>query len=188
VPDLQLNAEYAALARDRRTDRGLRDYLRGKVQRAQDLIGAIAMRQATLLRVATAMMRRQPGFLAHGRSALRPMRMAELATELGMHTSTISRAIAGKHVATDLGLFRLRDCFDGGWTAGEADGPARCAVAERIAGLVQAEDKRAPLSDEAIVAALRAADIDVARRTVAKFRRQLQIPSSYQRRRHGSIS
>lgn len=189
LPDLQVNAEYAALAGDRTTAREVRDYLKPKLRSARDLIDAVQQRQATLLRVTEAVMREQRPFLQKGRAAIRPLRMSDIADQVGLHTSTISRAIAGKSVQTDRGVFRLRDFFDGGRidsTAGEGQG--RMAVAEQIAELIGAEDKGRPLSDDDLVARLQARGVQCARRTVTKYRKQLGIPSSYLRRRFGDPS
>lgn len=188
LPDLQVSAEYAALARDRGTAPEVRAYLKPKLRSARDFIDAVAHRQATLLRVVDAVLRAQVAFLQKGATAIKPLRMADVAGQLGMHASTISRAIAGKSVQTDRGVFRLRDFFDGG--RAEADGPdgegqGRLAIAQRIAELVAAEDKARPLSDDELVERLAAAGIRCARRTVTKHRRQLGLPSSYLRRRYG---
>ena len=188
LPDLQVNAEYAALARAKATPPEVREYLRPKLRSARDLIEAVAQRQSTLLRVVDAIMRAQRGFLQQGRAAIKPMRMADVADELRLHASTISRAIAGKHVQTDRGVFRLRDFFDGGRAdaAGAGvQGQGRMAIAQQIAELVAAEDKSAPLSDDDLVARLQARGVQCARRTVTKHRKELGIPSSYLRRRYG---
>ncbi|MBX3463845.1 MAG: RNA polymerase factor sigma-54 [Planctomycetes bacterium] len=186
VPELAVNSDYAAMASDRGTAREVRDYLRPKLRSARDLIEAVQQRQETLLRVVRAVLQEQPEFLARGRSGIRPLRMSEIADRLGLHTSTVSRAIAGKHVQTDRGVFRLRDFFDGGRIdAVPAAGQGRMAVAQQIADLVAAEDKRAPLSDDDLVAALQRRGVQAARRTVTKYRRDLGIPSSYRRRRFG---
>lgn len=186
LPDLQVSAEYQALAGDRATAPEVRSYLRPKLRSARRLIDAVHQRQATLLRVIDAVMRQQRAFLQRGRAAIRPLRMAAIAAELGMHTSTVSRAIAGKSVQTDRGVFALRDFFDGeraGSTGGEGQG--RLAIAEQIAELVAGEDKQSPLSDDELVARLRARGVACARRTVTKHRQRLGIPSSYRRRRYG---
>jgi len=187
VPELAVDQDYAALAGDRGTARDVRDYLRPKLRRARDLIEAVAMRQATLLRVVQAVFREQLPFLQQGRSAIRPLRMSDVADRLGLHTSTVSRAIAGKHVQTERGLYRLRDFFDGGRIEAPAGpGQGRLALAQRIQDLVAAEDKAHPLSDDELVAALLAHGASAARRTVTKYRKELGIPSSYQRRRFGA--
>jgi RNA polymerase sigma-54 factor len=189
LPDLQVNAEYQALAKDRSTAREVRDYLRPKLRSARDLIDAVHQRQATLLRVCEAVMHEQRPFLAKGRTAIRPLRMSDIAARIGMHTSTVSRAIAGKHVQTDRGVFRLRDFFDGSRVeAPAAEGQGRMAIAEQIGEIVAHEDKRAPLSDDDLVARLQQRGVQCARRTVTKYRKQLGIPSSYLRRRFADPS
>lgn len=183
LPDLHVNAEYAALAGDRRTEREVRDYLRPKLRSARDLIEAIRQRQATLARVVEAVMTQQAPFLERGRVAIRPLRMSEIAQQLELHTSTVSRTIAGKYVQTDRGVFALRDFFDGGRIAAAAShGQGRMAIAQQIADLVAAEDKHSPLSDDELVRLLGERGVQVARRTVAKYRTELGIASSYQRR------
>lgn len=189
MPELAVNADYAALAGDRGTAREVRDYLRPKLRSARDLIEAVRHRQETLLRVVQAVMGEQAQFLAQGKSAIRPLRMSEIADRLGLHTSTVSRAIAGKHVQTDRGVFRLRDFFDGGRIdAAPTAGQGRMAVAQQIQDLVAAEDKTAPLSDDHLVAALAQRGVQAARRTVTKYRKELGIPSSYLRRKFGDQS
>jgi RNA polymerase sigma-54 factor len=189
LPELQVNADYAAMASDRGTPREVRQYLRPKLRSAKDLIDAVAQRQATLLRVVEAVMREQLPFLQKGRAAIRPLRMSQVAEQIGVHTSTVSRTIAGKHIQTDRGIFALRDFFDGGRIdAAPSEGQGRMAVAEQVAEIVGAEDKSAPLSDDDIVARLAARGVQAARRTVAKYRKELGIPSSYLRRRFGDPS
>ena len=143
----------------------------------------IRQRQATLARVVEAVMTQQAPFLERGRVAIRPLRMSEIAQQLELHTSTVSRTIAGKYVQTDRGVFALRDFFDGGRIAAAAShGQGRMAIAQQIADLVAAEDKHSPLSDDELVRLLGERGVQVARRTVAKYRTELGIASSYQRR------
>ncbi len=189
MPELAVNADYAAMAGDRGTAREVRDYLRPKLRSARDLIEAVRNRQQTLLRVVQAVMAEQTQFLAMGKSGIRPLRMSEIAERLGLHTSTVSRAIAGKHVQTDRGVFRLRDFFDGGRIdALPTAGQGRMAVAQQITDLVATENKTSPLSDDDLVAALAQRGVQAARRTVTKYRKELGIPSSYLRRRFGEQS
>ena len=110
--------------------------------------------------------------------------MSDIADGLELHTSTVSRTIAGKYVQTDRGVFPLREFFDGGRIdAAPSEGQGRMAVSQQIQDLVDQEDKLHPMSDDDIVAALTQRGVQVARRTVAKYRRELGIPSSYQRRK-----
>ena len=183
LPDLQINDEYAALAGDRRTAREVREYLRPKLRAARDLIEAVQQRKATLARVVRATMERQRAFLEKGRAAIKPLRMSDVADQLELHTSTVSRAIAGKYLQTDRGVFALREFFDGGRIdAAPGEGQGRMGVSQLIRELVDQEDKQRPMADDEIVAALEERGVQVARRTVAKYRRELEIPSSYQRR------
>jgi RNA polymerase sigma-54 factor len=186
MPVLGVSAQYESMLKSSATERAVRDYLRGKVRSARELIDAIAHRQETLGRVVAAVMLRQPEFLARGRAGIRPLRMAEVADTLELHTSTVSRAIAGKYVQTDHGVMALRDFFDGGTGGAETAGTGRLAVRTRVAELVADEDKAEPLSDDDLVQALAARGITVARRTVTKYRRELGIPSSFLRRREST--
>jgi RNA polymerase sigma-54 factor len=184
LPDLRVNAEYAALAGDRHTTREVRDYLRPKLRSAKDLIDAINQRKATLTRVVTAVMQQQLAFMEAGRTSIRPLRMSQIAAELEMHTSTVSRTIAGKYIQTDRGIFALRDFFDGGRIdAAPTAGQGRIAVGQQIAELIAAENKQSPLSDDELVSVLQKRGVQIARRTVAKYRRELAIASSYLRRK-----
>jgi RNA polymerase sigma-54 factor len=184
LPDLGIADGYELLAASKETTPDIREYLSKKLHSARGLIDAVDQRRRTLGRVTAAIMQHQREFLHRGKSALRPLRMSEVAAELGLHPSTISRAINGKHVQTDRGILPLREFFDGNRRAAptECDGAGRLAIKERIQQLIAAEDSRAPLSDDDLVRLLAAKEIHVARRTVAKYRRELDIPSSYRRR------
>jgi len=187
LPGLGIDAEYAALASDPGAAADVKDYLRPKLRLARDLISALEQRQETLLRVVRAVMEQQLQFLQRGRTAIVSLRMSEIASVVELHTSTVSRAIAGKHVATEFGLFRLRDFFDGGRLNGSdaRAGQGRMGVVQQVADLVEAEDKSVPLSDDDLSRALQAKGLHAARRTIAKYRKELGIPSSYRRRRFG---
>ncbi|MCA8941345.1 MAG: RNA polymerase factor sigma-54 [Planctomycetes bacterium] len=190
LPVLRINEHYAAMVRAPDTERSVKRYLRDKLQSARDLMSAIRQRKETLARVGAAVMAHQRAFLEHGRAASRPLKMSVIADELGVHNSTVSRAIAGKYVQTTHGVFALRDFFDGDRTArraSEGDGAkGRMAVLHAIEQLVGNEDKHDPLSDEQLVERLAELGMELARRTVAKYRKELGIRSSWQRRRHGS--
>ena len=140
-------------------------------------------------------MAHQREFLERGRAALRPLAMASIAGGLGLHVSTVSRAIAGKHVATEHGTLALRDFFDGGApdartadgrVAPAAAGTGRLGIQEHVKDLVAAEDPARPLSDDDLVGLLSARGIRVARRTVAKYRTELGIKTSFLRRKYGA--
>ena len=164
-----------------------RAYLAEKVEKARWVLEAVEMRGVTLLRVAQAALIHQAEFLRDGPTALVPLSMKDVAAELDLATSTVSRAVAGKTVQTAWGIVPLRSLFQ--TAAGEgAEGQAASAteaVRGRVKALVEGENPSSPLSDEALVEALVAEGHKVARRTVAKYRGELGIPSSYRRKRHG---
>jgi RNA polymerase sigma-54 factor len=186
LPELAVSPRYAALARG--GDAALRRYLRPKIAAARGLIRALGHRQRTLLAVAAAILQRQAPFLEHGVRQMRALRMADVAAALGCHTSTVSRAIAGKWVATAHGAFALRAFFDGAHlgAAQAASAPrlGQRGVQARIRDLIAGEAPDRPLSDDELLALLRSEGIRVARRTVAKYRADLGLPSQWQRRSH----
>jgi len=181
LPPMRVDPGVRALSRDRGLAPEVRRRLRGKIDQARWLLQAVEQRRETLQRVATAVFSHQEPFLRHGPERVRPLRMAEVARWLGIHPSTVSRAVADKHAETPFGIFPLRWFFQAG-AAGEDD-VARERVRELVWTIVSVEDKSAPLSDDAIVAELAARGHAVARRTVAKYRTELDLPSSYRRRR-----
>ena len=133
-------------------------------------------------------MRRQQGFLAGGVGQLRPLILRDIAEAVEMHESTVSRVTANKYIATPRGLFELKYFFTTAIAGTTGDSHSAEAVRYRIRSMIAAEDARATLSDDAIVAALRREGVDIARRTVAKYREALRIPSSVQRKREKALS
>jgi RNA polymerase sigma-54 factor len=134
--------------------------------------------------VATEIVRQQDGFFAHGVQHLRPLNLKAIADAIGMHESTVSRVTANKYMATSRGIFELKYFFTAAISAADGgEAHSAEAVRHRIRQLIEAEAGDGVLSDDAIVAKLRAAGIDIARRTVAKYREAMRIPSSVQRRR-----
>ncbi len=186
IPPLRLRSDYERLAKKASTERDTRHFLRSHIQSARDLIRAVEQRKETLGRVVRAALDRQLPFLEKGKAFLRPMKMQEVAEAIGVHLSTVSRAIANKYLETDWGLFALRDLFDGGRTVGGGDRghEARISIQERLKKIIAAEDPKAPLSDEAVAEALEKEGIHIARRTVAKYRNECQIPSRWRRKQH----
>lgn len=186
LPDLGVDEEYQAMVSRRQTDATTRDYLRGKLRSARDLIYAVEQRKRTLGRVCLAVMERQREFLHQGPLAVCPLAMSVVAEDVGLHASTVSRAIAGKFVQTDHGIFPLRSFFDGnrGTAPTGGVGKGRMAIRDHVRDLVQGEDPAQPLSDEGIVRGLLLRNIKVARRTVAKYRKELGIASSWRRREY----
>ena len=168
---------------DGKQDPKVRDYLKRKIDSAKWLIEAIAQRQSTLERVVKEIVKRQRDYLDFGVSHLRPLKMQEIADVLGIHVSTVSRAISEKYAQTPRGIVPLKFFFTGG-TENESGGvESRLSVKERVRELIDAEDKHNPLSDDEVAEQLKNKfGLEIARRTVTKYRKALNIPSSRQRR------
>jgi RNA polymerase sigma-54 factor len=161
-----------------------KSYLAECLQSATWLVRALDQRARTILKVANEIVRQQDGFFAHGVEHLRPLNLKTVAEAISMHESTVSRVTANKYMATSRGLFELKYFFTSAIAAahgGEAHSAE--AVRHRIKQLIDAETAADVLSDDTIVDKLRVSGIDIARRTVAKYREAMRIPSSVQRRR-----
>ena len=156
-------------------------YLRGRLQEARWLLKNLAQRGETLLKVVQCLVRQQSGFLEFGPQALRPLTLREVAAEVGLHESTISRAISRKYVRTPRGTIPLRAFFASGIGTEGGGEASSIAIQEMIKRLVEAENPRKPLSDARLAETLKEAGVPVARRTVAKYRELLNIPSSHER-------
>lgn len=185
VPNLKVSEAYQRMARERGTDDATRTLLSESIRRAQWFIDAVEQRGATLLRVVHVIVRVQRDALEQGFAALRPMPMTDVASELGMNVSTVSRAVSGKWASTPRGPVELRRFFSGGRETESGADLSWDAVKAIVKEIVDAEDRRAPLSDSAIAARLKERGITLARRTVVKYREQMGIPSARMRRRHG---
>jgi RNA polymerase sigma-54 factor len=182
LPEVRIDGEVKRLASDDEQPREVRRYLRGRLDQARWVVEAVEQRRATLLRVARTVFAHQVAFLEHGPGHLVPLRMSQVAGWLQLHVSTVSRAVSGKHVQTPWGIFPLRHFFQA--SAGSATDSARDDVREEVRRVVAAEDPARPLSDDEIVLEMGKRGLKLARRTVAKYRKELEIPSSYRRRRY----
>ena len=160
-------------------------YLRGQLQEARWLIKSLDSRADTLLRVARSIIRQQSGFLEYGPQAMRPLTLREVAEELGLHESTISRATTRKFLRTPRGTFEFRYFFSSGISNSDGGGTSATAIQSMIRKLVDTENPRAPLSDARLAELLKAEGIPVARRTVAKYREAIHIGPSSERQRLG---
>ena len=181
--ELRLSPTYRQLLRDNKKDRQLAEFVKKRVESARWFIDAIQQRQSTLERIAKCLFTRQQEFLEKGVRALKPLRMQEVADEVGVHISTVSRAVSGKYAQTPRGIFPLKYFFTGGTTKESGEVASQAAIKNRIAELVRQEDGASPLSDDQIADLLEQRDrIRIARRTVTKYRKALAIPSSSQRR------
>ncbi len=161
------------------------DYLRGRLQEARWLLKGLESRADTLLRVVRCLVREQAGFLEFGAQALQPLTLRSIANELGLHESTVSRAIARKYVRTPRGTIALRDFFASGIETENGGSTSSTAIQDMIRKLVEAENPRKPMSDARLADTLKAEGVPVARRTVAKYREALHIPPSHERVRIG---
>ena len=181
-PTLKISPRYLKMLHDHKEDAKVREHIKKKIESAKWLIDSIQQRQNTLQKVVRAIVARQRDFLDFGISHLRPLKMQEIADELGIHVSTVSRAIADKYVQCHRGIFPLKFFFTGGTEADDGSVESRASVKHKVKNIVDAEEKKSPLSDEDIAKKLREEGLNIARRTVTKYRKQLKIPSSRQRR------
>ena len=182
LPRLQISPHYRDLYKTSRGDPDLKKYLKKKMDSAEWLIAAIRQRQSTLKKIAQEIVDIQSGFLDHGISNMKPLKMIEVAERVGVHVSTISRAISGKYMQTPRGIFAMKFFFAGGATKSDGTVEARGSVIQRIKDLVASENKDNPLSDIDIVKKLAESHIKISRRTVTKYREAESIASSRQRR------
>ncbi len=183
VPQLRLNAQYRKmLDRDNGATKEVRDYVRDRYTSAIQLMKNIEQRKQTIMRVCQAVVRRQTEFLANGIDFLRPMMIKDVAEEIGVHPSTVSRAVASKYVHTPQGVFEIRYFFSEA-VQGRMGGETPLLLLKRkVKKMIEEEDSAHPLTDEQITAMLEADGIQVTRRTVAKYREDMKIPSTHQRR------
>jgi len=183
VPQLRLNAQYRKmLDRDNGATKEVRDYVRERYTSAIQLMKNIEQRKQTIMKVCQAIVRRQMEFLSLGLDALKPMMIKEVAEEVGVHPSTVSRAVANKYVHTPQGVFELRYFFSEA-VQGPSGGSTPLLLLKRmVKKMIEDEDRSKPLTDEQITTMLQTQGINVTRRTVAKYREDMKIPSTHQRR------
>lgn len=184
LPNLRINEAYAKMVRDRDVEQQTREFVRKNLGNAQWLMDAIAQRNHTLQRVLNVVVEAQEDFFDQGPQALKPLPMTQVADQLGIHVATVSRAVAGKHLQTPRGVVPLRKFFSGGTQTESGEDMSWDAVKAALKEVVDAEDKASPLSDEALAESLKEKGIDIARRTVAKYRSQLDIPAARMRKQY----
>ncbi len=178
VPRLSVNQQYAKLLRGS----GEHAVLKSQLQEARWLIRSLEIRNETLLKVASSIVARQTEFLEHGDEAMKPMVLRDIADEIGMHESTISRVTTNKYMHTPRGVFEFKYFFSSHLSSASGEDQSSTSVRAKIRKLIGAEDTRKPLSDSKITNLLKEEGISVARRTVAKYREAMNIPSSSERR------
>jgi RNA polymerase sigma-54 factor len=189
LPKVLVNQRYYATVSGTVRNDSEKSYLADCLQTATWLVRALDQRARTILKVANEIVRQQDAFFAHGVHHLRPLNLKTVADAIGMHESTVSRVTANKYMATGRGIFELKYFFTSAIAAADGgDAHSAEAVRHRIRQLIDGEGARAVLSDDGIVEKLREAGIEIARRTVAKYREAMRIPSSVQRRRDKQAS
>jgi RNA polymerase sigma-54 factor len=183
LPRVLVNTTYYARVRQGVRSASEREFLTDQFNSANWLVKALHQRATTILKVASEIVAQQDGFFRHGISHLKPLILRDIADAIGMHESTVSRVTTNKFIATPRGLFELKYFFTAAIQASDGDSVSAEAVRHRIRGLVEAETANTVLSDDQIVELLRNDGVMIARRTVAKYRDAMRIPSSVQRRR-----
>jgi RNA polymerase sigma-54 factor len=185
IPHLRISNLYKDIIASGNTQSGeVKDYIRDKIRSGKFLIRSIHQRQQTISNIAKQIVSRQRDFLEHGRSHLKPMTMAEVADAVGVHETTVSRAVSGKYMATPQGIFEMKYFFTPGYQTATGESLSNTSVKEAILDLVKREDGNQPLSDNEIVEILSERGIPIARRTVAKYRTELNILPSHMRRKY----
>jgi len=182
VPQLRLNSSYRRLLSRDVAEKDVRNYVRERYKSAIQLIKNIEQRKQTILRVCYSILERQREFLDHGIDHLKPMMIKEVAEEIGVHPSTVSRAVANKYAHTPQGVFELRYFFSESVNGPEGSSTSLLILKRRVKRLIEEEDPARPLTDEQITRILQSQGIQVTRRTVAKYREDMRIPSTHQRR------
>ena len=184
VPRLLISPTYARMLKDANCDAATKDFVLKKIQSARWLIEAIEQRRSTVYKIANEIVTQQRDFFDKGIAYLHPLKMQEVAERTGVHVSTVSRAISGKYLQTDRGIYAMKYFFTGGLDSDDGGQVSTKSVKQSLVEIIEKEDKKNPLSDEEIVARLKEKGMNISRRTVTKYRKQLRIPSSRQRREY----
>ena len=182
LPQLRLNPAYKRLLSRDTNDRDTRNYVKERYKSAIQLIKNIEQRKQTIMKVCYSIVARQQDFLEKGIDQLKPMMIKEVAEEIGVHPSTVSRAVASKYAHTPQGVFELRYFFSESVQGPEGGNTSLLILKRRVKKLIEEEDPARPLTDEQITRILQSQGIQVTRRTVAKYREDMKIPSTHQRR------
>ena len=182
LPNIYISRRYIDLLREKGADPKTKEYLKHKIQAAQWLKESIEQRRSTLEKVTKAIIKHQKAFLDKGPEHIEPLKMQQIADQVGVHVTTVSRAVDDKWVQTPRGIFPLKRFFGGGTQTASGEEVAWETIKQKMLEIIDKEDKANPLSDEDLVAKLQEAGYPVARRTVTKYRKMLNIPSSRQRK------
>jgi RNA polymerase sigma-54 factor len=182
APNLYISGMYRKMLKDRSVAKSTREFLANNVRNARWLIESIEQRRSTIQRVIRAVVDAQRDFFDKGPEFLKPLPMIHVADQLGIHVATVSRAVSEKWIQTPRGVFPLRRFFSGGTTNSDGEDMSWDAVKEKLKTIIAEEDTHNPLNDDEIVDQLKTQGIDLARRTVAKYRKILKIPTARQRK------
>jgi RNA polymerase sigma-54 factor len=182
MPTLRLNQGYRKMLQQKQTEKEVKEYVKERYKSAIQLLRNIEQRKNTIVRTCDVIVRRQQEFLEHGVNSLKPMMIKEVAEEIGVHPSTVSRAVANKYVHTSQGVFELRFFFSEAVNGPEGGDLPLVLLKRKVKKLIEEEDPRKPFTDDQLAAELQRQGIQVTRRTVAKYREDMQIPSTHQRR------
>ncbi|HBI45862.1 MAG TPA: RNA polymerase sigma-54 factor, partial [Planctomycetales bacterium] len=182
LPNIYISRRYIDLLREKGADPKTKEYLKRKIQSATWLQESIEQRRSTLEKVTKAIIKHQRAFLDKGPEHIEPLKMQQIADQVGVHVTTVSRAVDDKWVQTPRGVFPLKRFFGGGTQTSTGEEVAWETIKQKLLEIIDKEDKSSPLSDEDLVSKLQEADYPVARRTVTKYRKMLHIPSSRQRK------
>jgi RNA polymerase sigma-54 factor len=170
------------MLKEKNLDKKTKEFLTNNVRNARWLLESIEQRKSTIARVIRVVVDAQRDFFEKGPEFLKPLPMIQVADQLGIHVATVSRAVSEKWIQTPRGVYPLRRFFSGGTTNAEGEDMSWDAVKEKLKIIIDEEDKKNPLNDDEIVDKLKAQGIDLARRTVAKYRKILNIPTARQRK------
>jgi RNA polymerase sigma-54 factor len=184
IPHLRISNTYKDIMSHDGSGGEVKDYIRDKIRSGKFLIKSIHQRQQTISNIAHQIVDRQKEFLEHGSSHLKPMTMVQIAEAVGVHETTVSRAISGKYISTPQGVFEMKYFFTPGYQTSTGESVSNTSVKETILDLIHNESPSAPLSDKEIVEILGKRGIPIARRTVAKYRTELNILPSNMRRKY----
>ncbi len=183
LPRIHINKQYRDMMEDPKTSKEARRYIRDKVRNGSFLMKSLGQRQDTLKRIAEEVVEHQEAFLEKGVAFLKPLTMSEIADKIGMHETTVSRAVNNKYMQTPDGTYELKFFFTPGFNRGEGgESVSNKSIKEAIRKLVDSENPAKPLSDQAMVKALQEQGYKVARRTIAKYRDELHILPSHLRK------
>jgi RNA polymerase sigma-54 factor len=183
LPRLRISSHYKSLLADGRQPSDLQQYIREKIRGGKFIIQSIHQRQQTLFQIATEILRRQRSFFEMGRAHLKPLTMAQVGEAVGVHETTVSRAVAGKYVMTPHGIMEMKGFFSTGLASSDGE-MSNNSVKQTLAEMIRQENPAKPMSDEALTRELNRRGIQIKRRTVAKYREELHILPSHLRKQY----